>query len=242
MNIQKISNKASVFLNHKHFHPGNSKNREKVWLAEEKLKEEERRQEELLKRRKKEWEIEELRRDLRQSQKRSKGTVDAEARAAESFQEPNKLFQDIFSGESKNPRPPVRSELYEEDYYIGNHSTIWGSFYDPESKRWGFRCCRSTEFNSLCPGTRKKSMRSKLKSKTQSSTNSHDPELLHPPYRPLESNTSGSKSTKEQDLDRSSHERSRLISCGKPFSKQSKGISDLVNILMKPQDEYENKE
>ena len=24
---------------------------------------------------------------------------------------------------------------------IGEHTTVWGSFYDPETKRWGYKCC-----------------------------------------------------------------------------------------------------
>ncbi|KAK6588231.1 step II splicing factor [Cryptosporidium xiaoi] len=39
---------------------------------------------------------------------------------------------------------------YVEDDYISNHTQIWGSYYDMDSKKWGFRCCKQTCRFSKC--------------------------------------------------------------------------------------------
>jgi len=39
---------------------------------------------------------------------------------------------------------------YEEDALIGNHSSIWGSWFDPATKQWGFACCHQTMKNAYC--------------------------------------------------------------------------------------------
>jgi len=36
--------------------------------------------------------------------------------------------------------------------YIGNHTSVWGSWYDLGSGQWGFACCHSTISNSYCTG------------------------------------------------------------------------------------------
>ena len=30
---------------------------------------------------------------------------------------------------------------YNEDILIGGHTTVWGSTFDVEKKRWGYKCC-----------------------------------------------------------------------------------------------------
>lgn len=42
------------------------------------------------------------------------------------------------------------SSIYVEDEYVSNHTQIWGSFYDMETKKWGFRCCKQTCRFSKC--------------------------------------------------------------------------------------------
>ncbi|KAH8739184.1 step II splicing factor SLU7 [Cryptosporidium ryanae] len=39
---------------------------------------------------------------------------------------------------------------YVEDEYISNHTEVWGSYYDLNSKKWGFRCCKQTCRFSKC--------------------------------------------------------------------------------------------
>jgi len=46
-------------------------------------------------------------------------------------------------------RAMVKSK-YEEDILIGNHSSIWGSWYDATTGKWGFKCCHQTLRNAYC--------------------------------------------------------------------------------------------
>uniref|UniRef100_A0A914ZRY8 Pre-mRNA-splicing factor SLU7 n=1 Tax=Parascaris univalens TaxID=6257 RepID=A0A914ZRY8_PARUN len=46
-------------------------------------------------------------------------------------------------------RPAVRSR-YEEDKYINNHTSVWGSYW--HAGQWGYGCCHSFLFNSYCIG------------------------------------------------------------------------------------------
>ena len=39
---------------------------------------------------------------------------------------------------------------YEEDVFLQNHTTVWGSFW--EAGRWGYACCKSFVKNSYCTG------------------------------------------------------------------------------------------
>lgn len=43
----------------------------------------------------------------------------------------------------------VRSK-YEEDVYINNHTSVWGSFW--HDFKWGYKCCHSFIKNSYCTG------------------------------------------------------------------------------------------
>ena len=46
----------------------------------------------------------------------------------------------------------VPKSKYEEDVYLQNHTSIWGSYYDPEEMRWGYECCWQFVKNSYCVG------------------------------------------------------------------------------------------
>mmetsp|Transcript_14537 Transcript_14537/g.45801 ORF Transcript_14537/g.45801 Transcript_14537/m.45801 type:complete len:664 (+) Transcript_14537:18-2009(+) len=39
---------------------------------------------------------------------------------------------------------------YQEDVLTGNHSSIWGSWYDSASGKWGFACCHQALKSSYC--------------------------------------------------------------------------------------------
>ncbi|EUD66368.1 hypothetical protein C922_03284 [Plasmodium inui San Antonio 1] len=39
---------------------------------------------------------------------------------------------------------------YEEDVHLFEHSSVFGSYYDREKKKWGYRCCRSTNKLDKC--------------------------------------------------------------------------------------------
>ena len=49
------------------------------------------------------------------------------------------------------PRAVMRSK-YEEDVQINNHTTVWGSFFDKRSGKWGYGCCHSVIKQSYCTG------------------------------------------------------------------------------------------
>ena len=42
---------------------------------------------------------------------------------------------------------------YQEDVYIGGHTSVWGSTFDTVEKRWGYKCCLSFDKgNERCTG------------------------------------------------------------------------------------------
>lgn len=43
----------------------------------------------------------------------------------------------------------VRSK-YVEDVFTNGHTTVWGSWYDTETRAWGYRCCRHVVKNAYC--------------------------------------------------------------------------------------------
>eukprot|EP00913_Durusdinium_trenchii_P012392 g11633.t1 len=71
--------------------------------------------------------------------------VMAEARAA---------APDGASGASSPVEAPgkrlLESTLYKEDVLVNEHTAVWGSLFDPESKRWGYKCCKVMEKNGMC--------------------------------------------------------------------------------------------
>ncbi|EIW66761.1 hypothetical protein TREMEDRAFT_34550, partial [Tremella mesenterica DSM 1558] len=50
----------------------------------------------------------------------------------------------------------VRSK-YDEDVYINNHTSVWGSWFDRSTAQWGFACCHSIISGSYCTGAAGKS-------------------------------------------------------------------------------------
>lgn len=48
-----------------------------------------------------------------------------------------------------NEKAVVRSK-YEEDVFINNHTSVWGSYW--HDFRWGYKCCNSFIRNSYCTG------------------------------------------------------------------------------------------
>lgn len=41
---------------------------------------------------------------------------------------------------------------YDEDVFPGNHKSVWGSWFDLATHRWGYRCCHSYIKGSYCAG------------------------------------------------------------------------------------------
>ncbi|GJN90992.1 hypothetical protein Rhopal_004006-T1 [Rhodotorula paludigena] len=48
-------------------------------------------------------------------------------------------------------RAKARSK-YDEDIFPGNHQSIWGSWYQLTTGKWGYACCHSTIKGSYCAG------------------------------------------------------------------------------------------
>ena len=53
---------------------------------------------------------------------------------------------------SSAPAGIAKSRQYEEDIHPGNHSSVWGSYYDVEERAWGFACCHATSRGAYCTG------------------------------------------------------------------------------------------
>jgi len=39
---------------------------------------------------------------------------------------------------------------YDEDVMIGNHTSVWGSWFDVSTGRFGYKCCKQTSKNAYC--------------------------------------------------------------------------------------------
>jgi len=44
----------------------------------------------------------------------------------------------------------IPKSKYEEDVHINNHTSVWGSYYDTSSGKWGYHCCKQLEKQSFC--------------------------------------------------------------------------------------------
>mmetsp|Transcript_68656 Transcript_68656/g.128072 ORF Transcript_68656/g.128072 Transcript_68656/m.128072 type:complete len:314 (-) Transcript_68656:60-1001(-) len=45
----------------------------------------------------------------------------------------------------------LESTLWQEGVLHADHTAVWGSFYDPAAKLWGYACCKATKKNIACP-------------------------------------------------------------------------------------------
>ncbi|CDJ38989.1 hypothetical protein, conserved [Eimeria tenella] len=174
--IGNIGKKSAAFINHKPFHPGNYQNQEKVWLAEQKLKEEQKKERELEERRREEVKIEELRRALRgeakaaqQLQKKEEAVSPAEelrqkAREAARLQALHRKQQEA----QQRLKQPAKSTLYDEDILTLGHTSVFGSFYSKQEDKWGYKCCGCLDRSAVCTAneenghTRQKKRKSRI--------------------------------------------------------------------------------
>ncbi|CBK21304.2 uncharacterized protein [Blastocystis hominis] len=44
----------------------------------------------------------------------------------------------------------IPKSKYEEDLFPGNHSSVWGSWYNREEEKWGYACCHQCVKNAYC--------------------------------------------------------------------------------------------
>ena len=56
----------------------------------------------------------------------------------------NELFFPIFQEKA------VPKSKYEEDVFMNNHTTVWGSWW--KDHQWGYKCCKQFTRNSYCTG------------------------------------------------------------------------------------------
>tara|TARA_R110002050_G_scaffold213784_1_gene350048 strand:- start:229 stop:1644 length:1416 start_codon:yes stop_codon:yes gene_type:complete len=55
----------------------------------------------------------------------------------------------------KGQEKAVAKSKYEEDQYVNNHKSVWGSYW--ENGNWGYKCCHGMLKNSYCTGEAGKS-------------------------------------------------------------------------------------
>ena len=53
----------------------------------------------------------------------------------------------------KRQKKDASIPVYDEDVYRNGHTTVFGSFYDVSTKRWGYRCCKTFGKNAYCTAT-----------------------------------------------------------------------------------------
>ena len=58
------------------------------------------------------------------------------------------LCSDSFFSSLKEMALP--KSKYEEDVFINNHTSVWGSWW--KDHQWGYKCCKQSIRNSYCTG------------------------------------------------------------------------------------------
>lgn len=166
----RVGHKAAGFISKKFFHPSNYKNQEKLWAAIEAKKEQERRQDELLKKREEERRVESLIAGMDLNKKSfapiastsvsnsATSPLDLsnqETRAAIETRKRLSMLRESQSHSSpSSDHPPMRLSLksrFDEDVLENGHTEIWGSYFDLETKKWGYGCCKVVERAVRCP-------------------------------------------------------------------------------------------
>ncbi|XP_044258037.1 pre-mRNA-splicing factor Slu7 [Tribolium madens] len=85
----------------------------------------------------------------------------------------------------KGQEKVVIKSKYEEDVYINNHTSVWGSFW--RGGQWGYKCCHSFVKNSYCLGEAGRNLETK------------PPEVVPEAKEEEESNESSSESSSDTD-------------------------------------------
>ncbi|CDR94774.1 STEP II SPLICING FACTOR SLU7 domain and N-terminal domain of CBF1 interacting co-repressor CIR containing protein, putative [Babesia bigemina] len=187
----KIGNKSASFINHKHFHPGNRSNLEKVWLAEEKHKAELKRQKEMREKLAEEIRMTQLKRQLREQEDQRYKEYLLEQRPPSKYQVPaagSKLDGSeaglIITKPATEAQPRSRDAAshklvirssYREDVHECGHSSVYGSFYDRATGQWGYRCCGSLKRGAACPLKRRAGSRKGAASDPKDAQQGHTP-------------------------------------------------------------------
>ncbi len=67
---------------------------------------------------------------------------------SDTYTEYTKSGQLVSKGYNTSHQVPV----YAESSFPGNHSSIWGSYFDKSTMRWGYSCCWQTMYKAYCTG------------------------------------------------------------------------------------------
>jgi len=65
----------------------------------------------------------------------------------------------------KGVEKAVTRSKYEEDVLLGNHTSVWGSYW--ENGEWGFACCKQMSKISYCTGAQGRALREEMLRETQ---------------------------------------------------------------------------
>mmetsp|Transcript_17925 Transcript_17925/g.22860 ORF Transcript_17925/g.22860 Transcript_17925/m.22860 type:complete len:495 (+) Transcript_17925:432-1916(+) len=57
---------------------------------------------------------------------------------------------------------PLVLSKYEEDVFPGNHTSVWGSYFDLDTRQWGFACCWQTNKKGYCTGEAGKKSKNRI--------------------------------------------------------------------------------
>ena len=117
----------------------------------------------------------------------------------------------------KGDAPKVVRSSFEEDQYINNHTSVWGSWWS--NGQWGYKCCHQLVKNSYCTGEAGKEVSSATLTMPPPSTNVEHKQLEKMKKDIEKSNKKKDKKTKKKRSDSSS-------SCSDSSSSSSSSSED----------------
>lgn len=86
----------------------------------------------------------------RERQEKAKSELVSKYGGAEYMVRPKEVNEKPVVPIADKPAAPTGKSRYDEDVYPGNHSSVWGSYW--EDGKWGFACCHSFVKQSYCVG------------------------------------------------------------------------------------------
>jgi pre-mRNA-processing factor SLU7 len=96
--------------------------------------------------------------------------------------------------------PPTPKTKYTEDLLTHGHTTVWGSYYDKLTGKWGYKCCHQVLKNAFCVGL-------EVKKEEEEFMNSMPTVLVTP--EKVEKKRKRSKSKKEKSKDKDKAKKSK---------------------------------
>ena len=140
-----VGHKAGGFIAKKKFHPGSMVNQEKLWLAREEIRKQREAGEERQRRREEdvaeEARLEELF-NLTGKSERKRPLDDLPIEQRRTLDETNRRLEKLKMAkltELAAPPEPAGAAL------VGSHSEVWGSWFDRDTGKWGYACCKKTD-------------------------------------------------------------------------------------------------